>query len=121
MLKPNSNVLSSFESRDERVAIRKLVVSMVLSTDNANHSTLIGIHACVYTLHSICVHIYFVYLGLYIHKAFSTQSYTYVNVHVYINVHVYNHAESFTRMRVSDAMNLNENANDQQVLYYTIL
>lgn len=70
MLKPNCNVLNTFTSNDDRVAIRKIAISMILSTDNANHSTLI---------------------------------------------------ESFTRMRVSDSMNLNENANDQQILLNMIL
>ena len=70
MLKPNCNILHKFPNNDDRVAIRKMVLSMVLSTDNANHSALI---------------------------------------------------ESFTRMRVSDAMNLDENANDQQTVLNMLL
>lgn len=70
MLKPNCNILGAFKSSDDRVAIRKIIISMVLSTDNANHSTLI---------------------------------------------------ENFTRMRVSDTMNLNENTSDQQTLLNMIL
>lgn len=40
MLKPGCNVLEHFLN-DDRVAIRKIIISMVLSTDNANHSALI--------------------------------------------------------------------------------
>ncbi len=36
------NVLKSFSS-EERVAIRKIVISMVLQTDNANHTTLLEV------------------------------------------------------------------------------
>jgi hypothetical protein len=69
MLQPNCNILEIF-SKDDRMAIRKIVISMVLSTDNANHSSLI---------------------------------------------------ESFTRMRVSDSMNLDESANDQLTLLSMLL